>query len=49
MPRAELNVQDSDVLKAVGGQWRYAIGLVPGEPNEGLISQLEGSPARLAA
>lgn len=47
MPRAELDLQNPEVQKLLGGQWRYAIGLVPGEPNEGLVSQLEGSPARL--
>jgi hypothetical protein len=47
MPRAVLNLQDPADLRAVQGQWRFAPGLVPGEPNEGLVSQLEGSPARL--
>ena len=28
-------------------QWRFGPGLVPGESNEGLVSQLAGSPARL--
>ena len=28
--------------------WRFAPGLVPGQPNEGVVSQLEGTPARLA-
>ena len=48
MPRVVLNLQDPEDLRTVGGQWRYAPGLVPGEPNEGLVSQLTGSPARLA-
>ena len=48
MPRAILNLQNPVDLKAVQGQWRFAPGLVPGEPNEGLVSQLAGSPARLA-
>ena len=48
MPRASLNLFDPADLQAVQGQWRYAPGLVPGEPNEGLVSRLEGSPARLA-
>ena len=47
MPRAILDLQNPADLEAVGGQWRYAIGLVPGEPNEGLVAQMEGSPARL--
>ena len=31
----------------VSGSWRVADGLVPGEPNEGLVSQILASPARL--
>ena len=48
MPRVELNLQNLADLAAVSGQWRVANGLVPGEPNEGLVSQLAESPARLA-
>ena len=47
MPRVTLDLQDPENLRAVNGQWRVAPGLVPGQPNEGLVSQLEGSPARL--
>ena len=36
MPRAILNLQDPADLRATKGQWRFAPGLVPGEPNEGL-------------
>ena len=43
-----MDLQDPGDLAAVGGQWRFAVGLVPGEPNEGLVAQLAGSPARLA-
>ena len=49
MPRAVLNLQDPADLRAVQGQWRFAPGFVPGEPNEGFVSQSPGSPARLAA
>ena len=48
MPRAILDLMDSGDLQSVAGQWKFALGLVPGEPNEGLISQLAGSPARLS-
>ncbi len=48
MPRAVLNLMNPDDLSALKAQWRFAPGLVPGEPNEGLVSQLAGSPARLA-
>ena len=48
MPRGTLNLQDPAGLQAVNGVWRFAPGLVPGQPNEGVVSQLEGTPARLA-
>ena len=47
MPRAVIDLNTSSGLETVNGQWKFAQGLVPGEPNEGLVSQLEGSPARL--
>jgi hypothetical protein len=47
MPRGVLNLLNPADLQSVQGVWRFAPGLVPGEPNEGLVSQLEGSPARL--
>ncbi len=47
MPRATIDLLDPADLRIVQGQWRFAPGLVPGEPNEGLVSQLTGSPARL--
>jgi gluconolactonase len=47
MPRAVLDLQDVADLRAVQGQWRFALGYVPGEPNEGFVSQIAGSPARL--
>jgi hypothetical protein len=31
-----------------GGVWRRALGLIPGEPNQGLVAEIEASPARLA-
>ena len=37
MPRAIFNLQDTADLRAVQGQWRFAPGFVPGEPNEGLV------------
>ena len=47
MPRESLDLLDPNDLKLLGVQWRFAPGLVPGEANEGLVSQLSGSPARL--
>jgi len=47
MPRVTLDLMDPTALAALKGQWRFGPGLVPGEPNEGLVSQLAGSPARM--
>ncbi len=47
MPRSTLDLMNPADLASLEGQWRFAPGLVPGEPNEGLVSQLAGSPARL--
>ena len=47
MPRAALDLTNPEHLALVGGQWRFGPGLVPGEPNEGLVALLENSPARL--
>ena len=47
MGRTALNLMDPGHLQQVMGQWRFAEGFVPGQPNEGLVSKLEGSPARL--
>jgi hypothetical protein len=38
--------KDLETLDTTG--WRFAMGLVPGEPNQGLTAELLGSPARLA-
>lgn len=47
MPRISLDLQDAAVLDAVSGEWKYAVGLVPGEPNQGLVALSGASPARL--
>lgn len=47
MPREIIRLEQTEGLHSVQGQWRFGAGLVPGEPNEGLVSQLTGSPARL--
>jgi hypothetical protein len=44
MPRTLLNLQDPAHLQAVQGQWRFAPGYIPGQPNEGLQSRAVGSP-----
>ena len=48
MPRIALDLNQTDDLKKVKGQWRVGPGLVPGEPNEGLKAQLLNTPARLS-
>ena len=49
MARVSLNLEDRQDLATLGTTgWRVASGLVPGEPNQGLVAELRGSPARLA-
>jgi hypothetical protein len=48
MPRVALDLNKAEDRQKVKGQWRFAPGLVPEEPNEGLKAQLLNSPARLA-
>ena len=48
MPRATLSLEGAPGQAAVNGQWKFARGYVPGQPNEGLLEQSQGSPARLA-
>ena len=48
MPRTVLDLMNNDDLRKVQAEWKMASGLVPGEDNEGLISRLASSPARLA-
>jgi len=47
MPRIAFDLNNATDRQQVGGAWRLAPGLVPGEPNEGLTAQLLASPARL--
>ena len=47
MPRVALDLNNAGDRETAKGQWRVADGLVPGEPNEGLVSQLPATPARL--
>jgi hypothetical protein len=48
MPRIALDLNKSEDRQLIKGEWRVADGLVPGEANEGLTSQLRATPARLA-
>ena len=48
MIRVELDLEKPEDLRQVKAQWKFAQGLVPGEPNEGLKAKLSGTPARLA-
>ena len=45
---AELDLENAEHLQLTDAQWRYADGLVPGEPNGGLVDRLAETPARLA-
>jgi hypothetical protein len=47
MPRIALDLNNEADRKKVKGQWRLGPGLVPGQPNEGLVAQILNSPARL--
>ena len=50
MPRASLDLQNSDDLNTVGGEWKYAVGLVPrgAEPGAGGAERGQPrTPARL--
>ena len=46
MPRLILDLNKTTDLKLLEGQWKVATGLVPGEYNEGLQSQLLDATAR---
>jgi hypothetical protein len=48
MPRVALDLNKQADRDKVKGTWRHALGLVPGEPNQGLVAEREASPARLA-
>ena len=48
MATMSLDLESPDDLKSLNAQWRFGPGWIPGEPNEGLVSQTMESPARLA-
>ena len=48
MPRITLDLNKAEDRRHIKGEWRFAMGLVPSEPNEGLAAQLRATPARLA-
>jgi hypothetical protein len=48
MPRVALDLNTDEDRAEVRGQWKFAPGYIPGQPNEGLVAGVEGSPARLA-
>jgi hypothetical protein len=47
MPRIALDLNNAEDRARVNGTWRMALGYVPGQPNQGLQAEIEGSPARL--
>jgi hypothetical protein len=48
MPRVALDLNKDADRQQVKGVWRRGPGLVPGEPNEGLVAQILAAPPRLA-
>jgi hypothetical protein len=48
MPRIALDLNKEADRRIVKGTWRRALGLVPGEPNQGLEAEILATPARLA-
>ena len=48
MARVALDLGNQDDLRVLSSPgWNRAPGLVPGEPNQGLVAEILGSPARL--
>ena len=45
---AELDLENAEHRELTNSEWRYGDGLVPGEPNGGLVNLMKESPARLA-
>ncbi len=49
MARVSLDLEQKNDLALLNAEgWRVAMGLVPGEPNQGLTAEMRESPARLA-
>ena len=46
MPKATLDLEDPEILRQLGAEWRFGAGWEPGSPNEGLVAQSAGSSAR---
>jgi hypothetical protein len=47
MPRIALDLNKEEDRRKVKGVWRRATGFIPGEPNQGLIAEVDGSSSRL--
>jgi hypothetical protein len=47
MPRITLDLNNTEDRSLVSAEWKYASGYIPGEPNEGLLSETLGVDARL--
>ena len=48
MHRVTLDLNSETDRQQIKGVWRRAVGLVPGQPNQGLTAEIVDSPARLA-
>ena len=48
MARVSLDLDNKDDLAVLGANaWRRGMGMVAGEPNQGLVAEMRGVPARL--
>ena len=47
MPRIALDLNKEEDRRKVNGVWKRALGFAPGEPDQGLVPERQGSPARL--
>ena len=47
MPRFTIDINAAPGQAEVQGQWKYAEGYIPDQPDFGLVERSEGSPARL--
>ncbi len=48
MSQQIIDLENTEHRGWLNAQWRYGEGLVPGEPNGGLVNELAETPARLA-
>ena len=47
MQRINADLNNPAYKNQLGATWRSAVGFIPGEPNQGMTAEIEGSPCRL--